>query len=130
MGMVRIACGGREVVRVGLHHTFEPLDGTGLTLCADNIYHIPIPNRAKSSAELLERYRSFKSVSAQLPIIENLLYPDPRISDILQRIPSTFYNPPCSLVTTDVPSSPSEIAAFAFAVFGWSGVNESNIALA
>jgi hypothetical protein len=95
-----------------------------LTTLADEIYHIPIPNRTKSSAELLDRYESFKAVSSELPLLENITYPEPPISDVLARIPSHFWG------THESPISSSDIVAFTFALFGWSGVSESKIALA
>lgn len=96
----------------------------------DEIYHIPIPNRAKSSAELLERYSSFIAIGKDLPISENLIYPEPSISEVLKRTPSTFFNSPGSTTSHEAPTSPLEISAFVFALFGWSGVSDAKIALA
>ncbi|KAF2796191.1 zf-C3HC-domain-containing protein [Melanomma pulvis-pyrius CBS 109.77] len=98
--------------------------------CKDEIYHIPIPSRTKSSAELLDRYESFKAISNDLPLLENITYPDPPVSDVLARIPTAFWSPPGSTTPHEPPTSPSDIAAFTFALFGWSGVSESKIALA
>jgi hypothetical protein len=98
--------------------------------CSDEIYHIPIPNRSKSSAELLERYKSFKVIEDEIPLIENILYPEPSISDVLKRVPSTLWNSPGSQSTQTPPTTPSEISAFAFAIFGWTGLSDSKIALA
>ncbi|KAF1845177.1 zf-C3HC-domain-containing protein [Cucurbitaria berberidis CBS 394.84] len=98
--------------------------------CQDDIYHIPIASRNKSSAELLTRYNSFTAIAADLPLLENITYPDPPIQDILKRIPSNYFKPPGSEITASPPSSPTEIVAFTFALFGWSGVSESRISLA
>ncbi|KAF2690010.1 zf-C3HC-domain-containing protein [Lentithecium fluviatile CBS 122367] len=98
--------------------------------CQEDIYHIPIPSRVKSSAELFHRYRSFQSIANDLPILENLIYPDPRLGDILRRIPSSFFHPPGTDIAEEPPTSPTDIVAFLFAVFGWTGVSESKIALA
>ncbi|CAO2655656.1 Nn.00g044590.m01.CDS01 [Neocucurbitaria sp. VM-36] len=98
--------------------------------CQDDIYHIPIASRNKSSAELIARYNSFKSTAADLPLLENVTYPGPPIQDILKRIPPAYFNIPDSENTTSPPSSPTDIVAFAFALFGWSGVSESRISLA
>jgi len=119
---MRIVCGRRLGARVGFP-SFK-YGSTRLTMSADEIYHIPIPNRSKSSAELLDRYESFKAISSDLPLLENITYPDPPVSDVLARISSSFWD------THDVPISPSNIVAFTFALFGWSGVSESKIALA
>ncbi|KAF1977428.1 zf-C3HC-domain-containing protein [Bimuria novae-zelandiae CBS 107.79] len=98
--------------------------------CQDDIYHIPIPNRAKSTPEFLARYRSFRSIVNDLPILENLIYPDPRVDDILKRVPTSFFNPPGSEVSENPPTTPAEVVSFLFAVFGWSGVSEAKIAMA
>ncbi|KAF2262688.1 zf-C3HC-domain-containing protein [Lojkania enalia] len=98
--------------------------------CKDDIYHIPIPNRDKSLAELLERYRSFKPSEADLPLLKNIMYPDPPISEILKRIPSKVWNPLGSTVAEQPPTSPTDTVAFMFALFGWSGIKEANISLA
>ncbi|KAF2468553.1 zf-C3HC-domain-containing protein [Lindgomyces ingoldianus] len=97
--------------------------------CKEDIYHIPIPNRAQSTAELLRRYHSFKPILSDLPLLDNVTYPDPPISDILPRAPSSTFNPPGSSITENPPSTPSEITAFTFALFGWSGLLESRISL-
>jgi hypothetical protein len=102
--------------------------GCMLTVRAEDIYHIPIASRAASSADLLARYQSFKSVTADLPLLENITYPDPSISDIRTRMPPNLFkaaDPAASL-----PSAPEEIVALTFALFGWSGVSESRISLA
>lgn len=96
----------------------------------DDIYHIPIPNRAKSTPEFLIRYRSLRSISNDLPTLENLIYPDPRVQDILKRVPASFFSPPGSEITETPPISPVEIVAFLFATFGWSGVSEAKISMA
>ncbi|KAH7135479.1 C3HC zinc finger-like-domain-containing protein [Dendryphion nanum] len=98
--------------------------------CKDEIYHIPIPNRAKSTAELLERYRSFKHISADLPLLENIIYPDPPVVDIVKRIPAIFFRLPDSDTPHDPPTSDTDLVAFAFALFGWTGISESKIAIA
>ncbi|KAF1940296.1 zf-C3HC-domain-containing protein [Clathrospora elynae] len=98
--------------------------------CQEDIYHIPIASRTKSSAELLDRYRSFKPIAADLPILEHISYPDPSISHILERIPPTFFNSLASSNDTTPPTSPTDIVAFTFALFGWTGVSESRISLA
>lgn len=96
----------------------------------DDIYHIPIPNRAKSTVELLFRYSSFRAIANDLPIIENLIYPDPRVYSILERIPTSFFSPPGADISETPPTSPAERVAFLFAVFGWSGVAEAKISMA
>jgi hypothetical protein len=75
---------------------------------------------------LLVRYESFKSIAADLPLLENITYPNPSIRDILQRIPPTLFSSAGSVA----PASPSDMVAFAFALFGWSGLSESRISLA
>jgi hypothetical protein len=97
-----------------------------LTTQTEDIYHIPIASRTKSSAELLDRYRFLKAISADLPLEEHITYPDPPIQQILSRIPSSFFT---SSGTTP-PLSPTDTVAFAFALFGWTGVSESRISLA
>ncbi|KAF2020892.1 zf-C3HC-domain-containing protein [Aaosphaeria arxii CBS 175.79] len=98
--------------------------------CKDEIYHIPIPNRSKSTAELLERYRSFKAIAAELPLLENITYPDPQVKQIVERIPSTLFTSSGVETINEVPSSENDFTAFAFALFGWAGISESKIALA
>ncbi|KAL1594513.1 hypothetical protein SLS60_010273 [Paraconiothyrium brasiliense] len=98
--------------------------------CQDDIYHIPIPNRAQSTADLLTRYRSFGAIVNDLPILENLIYPDPRIEDILKRVPTSFFNPPGSDISESPPTIPTEIVSFLFAIFGWGGVSETKISMA
>ncbi|KAF2025923.1 zf-C3HC-domain-containing protein [Setomelanomma holmii] len=80
--------------------------------------------RATCSADLLSRYQSFASVSADLPLLENITYPEPSVKDILQRLPSTLFG------SASAPSSSADIVAFTFALSGWSGVSESRISLA
>jgi hypothetical protein len=106
------------------NHRLEHCGGTVLTRCAEDIYHIAIASRATSSAGLLARYQSFQSIAADLPLHENIVYPDPSIQDILQRMPSSLFS------STTPPSSPPDMVAFAFALFGWSGLSESRISLA
>ncbi|PVI05081.1 zf-C3HC-domain-containing protein [Periconia macrospinosa] len=98
--------------------------------CSNDIYHIPIPNRAKSTADFLLRYRSFKAIAKDLPSLENLVYPDPRVDDILRRVSPSFFSPPGSDITEQPPSSPTDTVAFLFALFGWTGVSEARISLA
>ncbi|KAH3919030.1 hypothetical protein HBH56_027910 [Parastagonospora nodorum] len=92
--------------------------------CQDDIYHIAIASRATSSASLLARYQSFQSIAADVPLLENVIYPEPSIKDIVQRMPSNLFG------SATPPSSPSDMVAFAFALFGWSGLSESRISLA
>ncbi|KAF2749604.1 zf-C3HC-domain-containing protein [Sporormia fimetaria CBS 119925] len=98
--------------------------------CLDDIYHLPIANRSKSSSALLSRYHSFKAVMDELPMMDNITHPGPPVSDVLKSIPSSFFNPPGSTALASPPNTAAEITAFAFALFGWSGGFESNIALA
>ncbi|CAI6319101.1 unnamed protein product [Periconia digitata] len=98
--------------------------------CSNDIYHIPIPNRAKSTGDLLLRYRSFKAIAKDLPTLENLIYPDPRVEDILRRVSPSFFAPPGSDITEQPPNSPTDTVAFLLALFGWAGVSESRISLA
>ncbi|KAH7083022.1 C3HC zinc finger-like-domain-containing protein [Paraphoma chrysanthemicola] len=91
--------------------------------CQEDVYHIPIASRATCSADLLSRYQSFASISSDLPLLENITYPDPSVQEILKRVPS-------SLFSGSAPSEPADIVAFTFALFGWSGVSESRISLA
>jgi hypothetical protein len=98
-----------------------------LTTQTEDIYHIPIASRAKSTTELLDRYRSLKAIAADLPLLEHITYPDPSIRRIIERIPSTFFT---SAPNTPQPTSQSDVVAFAFALFGWAGVSESRISLA
>lgn len=90
----------------------------------EDIYHIPIASRATCSADLLSRYQSFACISADLPLLANITYPEPPVQDILQRVPSTLFS------SVGAPSTPADIVAFTFALFGWSGVSESRISLA
>ncbi|KAH7384475.1 C3HC zinc finger-like-domain-containing protein [Pyrenochaeta sp. MPI-SDFR-AT-0127] len=96
--------------------------------CQEDIYHIAIASRTKSSAELLSRYSSFTPIAADLPLLENITYPDPPIQDILKRIPASFYKDPETAI--EPPRSSTDVVAFAFALFGWAGVSESRISLA
>lgn len=97
--------------------------------CMDDIYHIPIPNRAKSSAETIQRYNSLTAIVDELPLLHNVKHPDPSISEVLRRIPQTFFvfDP---MTPPSPPDSPAAETAFAFALFGWSGLMESKIAIA
>jgi hypothetical protein len=99
---------------------------TRLTTRTEDIYHIPIASRTKSSAELLDRYRLLKAIAADLPLLEHITYPSPPIQHILSRIPSTFF----TSSSTTPPLSPTDTVAFLFALFGWTGVSESRISLA
>jgi hypothetical protein len=92
-------------------------------VCTEDVYHIPIANRAVSSAELLSRYQSFSAVANDLPLLEHITYPDPPVKDVLERLPT-------SVLESSPPSSPSDTVAVAFALFGWSGTSESRISLA
>ncbi|KAJ4371330.1 hypothetical protein N0V83_004547 [Neocucurbitaria cava] len=98
--------------------------------CQEDIYHIPIGSRNQSKAELLTRYSSFKAMAADLPLLENIIYPDPAIHDVLKSIPPAYFNTGDPESTVSPPSSPTDIVAFAFALFGWSGASESRISLA
>lgn len=95
--------------------------------CQEDIYHIPIASRAKSSAELISRYNFLLAISADLPLPKNITYPEPHIDSVLTRIPSTFFS---GMGTGAPPSTQAERTAFAFAMFGWTGVSESRISLA
>ncbi|KAJ4295377.1 hypothetical protein N0V90_007389 [Kalmusia sp. IMI 367209] len=97
--------------------------------CQDDIYHIPIPNRALSTADFLARYRSFKSIISDLPVLENLIYPDPKIEDVLKRVPATFFSLGSDM-TESPPTSPTDVVSFLFSIFGWTGVSESKISMA
>ncbi|KAH7397032.1 C3HC zinc finger-like-domain-containing protein [Phaeosphaeria sp. MPI-PUGE-AT-0046c] len=94
--------------------------------CQEDIYHIPIASRAPSLASLLARYQSFQAVAADLPLLENIMYPDPSIHDILQRLPSSLF----ASAAIRPPASAPDKVAFTFALFGWSGLSESRISLA
>lgn len=98
-----------------------------LTTQTEDIYHIPIASRTKSFADLLDRYRSLRAISDELPFLEHITYPDPSIRRIVERIPSTFFT---STPDTPRPTSSTDIVAFGFALFGWTGVSESRISLA
>ncbi|KAF2130576.1 zf-C3HC-domain-containing protein [Dothidotthia symphoricarpi CBS 119687] len=93
--------------------------------CQEDIHHIPIASRAKTSSDLLARYHAMESLTPDLPLLTNLTHPGPPIPTILQRLPPTFF-------TTNSPPShaPPSPAALAFALFGWTGVRESRISLA
>jgi hypothetical protein len=99
-----------------------------LTILPEDIYHIPIASRATCSADLLARYRSFHSVTADLPLLQNITYPGPSISDVLTRIPPSLFKSVDSAASP--PSIPTDVVAFTFALFGWTGVSESRISLA
>lgn len=97
---------------------------TKLTLPTDDIYHIPIASRAASTSALLSRYHSFTPLAHDLPLPSNILHPSPSTPYILSRLPPTFFSPDTA------PSTPSQTTAFAFALFGWTGIIESRISLA
>ena len=78
-------------------------------------------------AELLDRYRCLRAIATDLPLLEHITYPDPSIHHIISRLPLSFFT---STPDTPPPKSPTDIVAFAFAVFGWTGVKESRISLA
>ena len=124
---MKIVYGRKQAAKVSAFGIIEESSAYDHT---DEIYHIPIPSRAKSTAELLDRYQSFKAIASDLPLLENISYPSPPISEILERIPTSFWNASNSTTTYEPPTSPSDITAFAFAIFGWSGLSESRIALA
>jgi len=90
----------------------------------DDIYHIPIANRSKSTADLLARYASFLPLSADLPLLSNISYPPPSTPNILSHLPRAFFSP------HPPPTSPTDTVAFTFALFGWSGITDSRISLA
>jgi hypothetical protein len=99
-----------------------------LTILLEDIYHIPIASRATCSANLLARYQSFYPVTADLPLLENITYPGPSVSDVLSRIPSGLFKSVDPAISP--PSTSTDIVAFTFALFGWSGASESRISLA
>ncbi|KZM28463.1 zinc ion binding [Ascochyta rabiei] len=94
---------------------------------AEHIYHIPIASRAKSAADLINRYNFLLAIATDLPLARNITYPDPHVDSILARIPSTYFS---TTTSGTPPSTPAERTAFAFALFGWTGVSESRISLA
>ena len=96
----------------------------------DDIYHVPIASRTKSSAELISRHNAFKPIAADLPLLENITYPGPPVEEIVQRIPASYFNAPGLEITSTPPASPTDMVAFTFALFGWTGVSESRISLA
>ncbi|KAF3044335.1 hypothetical protein E8E12_008615 [Didymella heteroderae] len=96
------------------------------TGCGDDIYHIPIASRARSTADLLSRYSFLLAISSDLPLAKNMTHPGPSIASILSRLPSTFF----TSAGLAAPSNEAERTAFAFALFGWTGVVESRISLA
>ncbi|KAL6712216.1 hypothetical protein ACN47E_000093 [Coniothyrium glycines] len=98
--------------------------------CQEDIYHIAIASRPKSISELLDRYRSLRAVSTDMPLLENITCPDPPVKQILEHIPPTFFTSSDSKDVTPVPKTSEDIVAFAFALFGWSGTSESRISLA
>ena len=67
---------------------------------------------------------------SDVPLLDNLIYPDPRIENILKRLPTSFFNPPDSGSSENPPTTPTEIVSFWFAVFGWKGVSETKISMA
>ncbi|KAF1347448.1 zf-C3HC-domain-containing protein [Lizonia empirigonia] len=73
------------------------------------------------------RYNFLLAISTDLPLAKNITYPDPHVDSILARIPSTYF---ASTTSGTPPSTPTERTAFAFALFGWTGVSESRISLA
>ncbi|KAG9204967.1 hypothetical protein G6514_009424 [Epicoccum nigrum] len=95
--------------------------------CQDDIYHIPIANRAKSSADLISRYNFLLAISHDMPLLKNITHPKPHVDQILATIPATFFS---TTTTGTPPSTPAQRVAFAFAIFGWTGVSESRISLA
>lgn len=124
-GTLKIVSGGSAAVKVRLPSFHLNINTNQLTH-SDDIYHIPIASRAKSTAELLNRYNFLKAISADLPLPHNITYPGPPIDVILARIGPSYFSP----TTNPAPSTSAEKVAFAFALFGWTGVSESRIALA
>lgn len=93
---------------------------------ADDIYHIPIASRARSTVDLLTRYSFLLAISADLPLAHNITYPGPPITSIISRLPASLF----SSAGLTAPATPAEQTALAFALFGWTGVVESRISLA
>ncbi|KAF3050348.1 hypothetical protein E8E11_007267 [Didymella keratinophila] len=91
-----------------------------------DIYHIPIASRARSNADLLSRYSFLLAISADLPLAKNATHPGPPISSIISRLPLSFF----ASAGQTAPATEEERTAFAFALFGWTGVVESRISLA
>ncbi|KAF2739715.1 zf-C3HC-domain-containing protein [Polyplosphaeria fusca] len=98
--------------------------------CRDEIYQIEILKRDTASEELLKRYHSFKPINADLPLLEHMNYPGPVVSNLVGRISSKVWEVLSLSNPEPIPTTPTEIAAFAFAVFGWSGSKDFNTTLA
>jgi hypothetical protein len=98
----------------------------GVLTITDDIYHIPIASRARSTADLLSRYSFLLAISADLPLAKNLTYPGPSISSIISRLPPSLF----ASASQAAPATEAEQTALAFALFGWTGVVESRISLA
>ncbi|EAT86245.2 hypothetical protein SNOG_06414 [Parastagonospora nodorum SN15] len=124
-----VACKGgcEKRVAVKLYPKRKDADGKAIEMSEDFA--------AEVDDKLVERYRelietghaadcSFQSIAADVPLLENVIYPEPSIKDIVQRMPSNLFG------SATPPSSPSDMVAFAFALFGWSGLSESRISLA
>lgn len=94
--------------------------------CKDDIYHIPIANRAQSAEDFRHRYQSCLAIETDLPPVESLKLPDPSPADVLKSVDSSFLDPADS---TDTHSPPS-LLPFTFALFGWSGAQEGNVRFA
>ena len=124
MVIQKTACGGKPAVKVHIIYLHVGLETDSTT---DDIYHIPIASRAKSSAELISRYNFLLAISFDLPLPKNITYPDPSVDLILSRIPSTFFS---NATNGTPPLNSAERTAFVFALFGWTGVSESRISLA
>lgn len=75
----------------------------------------------------MSRYNFLLAISTDLPLPKNMTYPGPHVDSVLARIPSTFFS---STTSGHPPLTPAERTAFAFALFGWTGVSESRISLA
>ncbi|KAH8725101.1 C3HC zinc finger-like-domain-containing protein [Phaeosphaeriaceae sp. PMI808] len=122
-----VACRGgcEKRVAVKLRPKRKDMDGKAIEMSEDLALDVD-DKLVERFAELIEKGHA--EDSPDLPLLEHITVPDPSISDILQRIPTTLFKSPDS--TVPLPSSPTDIVAFAFALFGWSGTSESRISLA
>ena len=57
-----------------------------------------------------------------MPLRQNIILPKPHVDQILATIPATFFS---TTTTGTPPSTPAQRVAFAFALFGWTGVSEA-----
>lgn len=103
--------------------------------CKKDIYHIPIARRDRCEQDLLRRYRSLISIEIHLPPPESITYPGEPPETFTALLPASFFAVTNSTsetpATSDGIASPSQpkTTTLAFAIFGWSGVQQEGLSL-